>query len=323
MSYHTPAPIWENFGANDFEQYVEKFVVRGCFHKDVPEDVKASYAVAEHIMAHAYYYHPMYEEALVKILRTLEMAVKMRCEQVGIPTVRKVKKKENKPEETKPQDFSVLIDQLVKKEKSKHTTSILHGLRKLRNTFMHPKENMLFGAMAIHAIRHALAQLNALFLPEQFFVEAQQKLENMQKHWQPFEEGLSILDQDGKQYCIYKSDVVEAYRAGEEWVYLCAFYPIFTHTKENIEQMVMIYPVTLVLRDISLEQPEFIRGKNAVDGTPVELFKTDHSEAVRVMEDFQAELALVSPEDWEGYQTVLSHAVERERVKGRCAYWGA
>jgi hypothetical protein len=322
MPYHTPAPIWEIYGANDFEQYVEKFVVRGCFHKDVPEDVRESYAVAEYIMAHSYYYHPMYEEALVKILRTLEMAVKMRCEQVGIPTLRKVKKKENKPEETKPQDFSILIDQLVKKEKSKHTTSILHGLRKLRNTFMHPKENMLMGATTINAIRHTLAQLNALFLPEQFFVEAQQKLENMQKQWQSFKERLSILDQAGKALCIYRSSVVEAYRAGEEWVYLCAFYPIFTHTKEHIEQMVMIYPVMLVLRDISLEEPDFIRGKNAADGTPVALLKTDHPEAVRVMEAFQAELALVSQADWQRYQFVLSHAVERERVKGRCAYWG-
>lgn len=321
MPYHTPAPIWENYGANDFEQYVEKFVVCGRFHKDVPEDVKASYAVAEHIMAQAYYSYPMYEEALVKLLRTLEMAVKMRCEQVGIPTMRKVKKKEDKPEEMKPQDFSVLIDQLVKKEKSKHTTSILHGLRKLRNTFMHPKEDMLFGATAINAIRHTLVQLNALFLPEAFFEAAQQELENMQKQWQSFEEGLFILDQDGKAVCIYKSSVVEAYRAGEEWVYLCAFYPVFTHTKENIEEMRMIQPAILVLRDISFE-PEFIRGQNAVDGTTVALFKTDHPEAVRVMEDFQSELALVSPADWERYQFVLSHEVEKVKVKCRCGYWG-
>ncbi|MEQ1747395.1 MAG: hypothetical protein ABMA02_18335, partial [Saprospiraceae bacterium] len=81
MSYHTPDFIWEAFGAPDFESYTHVFVVEGRFHKDVPEAVRESYTVAEHIMAHAYYHYPMYEEGLVKLLRTLEMGVRMRCEQ--------------------------------------------------------------------------------------------------------------------------------------------------------------------------------------------------------------------------------------------------
>lgn len=53
MPYHTPDFIWEVFGAPDFESYAEAFVVEGRFHRDVPEAVRESYAVAEQIMAHA------------------------------------------------------------------------------------------------------------------------------------------------------------------------------------------------------------------------------------------------------------------------------
>lgn len=321
MPYHTPDPRWAIFNAPDFESYAKVFVVEGRFHKDVPEDVVKSYAVAEHIMAHAYYYYPMYEEALVKLLRTLEMAVKMRCEQIGIATTFTVKKKEDKPEEIKPKDLSVLIDQLAKKEPSKSVTDTLHGLRKLRNTFMHPKDNMMFGSMALNAIRHTLVQLNALFLPESFFIEAQKTLELVQKHWQPFEQGLFILDQNGSQIGIYESKVVETYRDGSEWVCLCAFYAIFNDARESLEEMKIPKPLTLVIRQIEIG-PGIMQGRNVVDDTPVVLFQTDESEPATVFRQFQAELASVEPANLDKYKVLLASDVERERVKWRCVYWG-
>ncbi len=85
IPYHTPDHTWTIFsGVTDFESYAEKFVVKGRFQKDVPPEVVEGYTIAEHIMAHAYYHYPAMDEALVKLLRVLEMAVKMRCKALGI-----------------------------------------------------------------------------------------------------------------------------------------------------------------------------------------------------------------------------------------------
>lgn len=314
MSYHEPDPTWAIFDINGFESYVEQFVLKGQFHQGVPEDVVKSYAVAEHIMAHAYYYYPMYEEALVKLLRTLEMGVRMRCEQIGIPTKKQGKRPGNK-------ELGALIDELDKAESAKPIKEILHWLRKLRNILMHPKEKLLLGVTAGSAIQHVLVQLNALFLPEQFFTEAQKALESMQSHWRPFEHGLFMLDQGGKQSVIYESKVVEAFRDGSKWIYLVRFSAIFREPKKHLEQGLYANPVLLVLRDVTRE-PGLIRGTNATDGAPVMFFETDRPDIQAVSEQFQTEFALVEPSSLVMYQAAQSEAVERERVKCRCAYWG-
>ena len=315
MSYHVPDPIWAVFSAPDFESYAEAFVVEGRFHRDVPEAVRESYAVAEQIMAHAYYHYPMYEEALVKLLRTLEMAVRLRCEQIGITTTFTDKKGE-----IQGKNLGSLFDQLAKQEPSKTIKKTLNRLRKLRNILMHPKDKLLLGATAINAVQHTLVQLNALFLPEQFFVEAQKALESMQSRWRPFEQGQFILDQGGKQSVIYESNVVEAYSNGSEWVYLVRFCAIFKAPKENLEQGHHAEPVLLVLRDVT-EEPGMIRGTNATDGLPVILFATDRPDIQAVSDLFQAELASVEPMALSMFQASLVHAVEQERVHCQCTYW--
>lgn len=324
MPYHTPDLRWAIFNKPDFESYAKVFVVEGRFHQDVPEDVVKSYAVAEHIMAHAYYYYPMYEEALVKLLRTLEMAVKMRCEQIGIAITFAVKKKEDKPEEIKPKDLSVLIDQLAKKEPSKSVADTLHGLRKLRNTFMHPQENMLFGSTALNAIRHTLVQLNALFLPEQFFVEAQSALEHIQRQWQPFEKSICVLHLGAANgYGIYESRALEAYQSGNEWVYLWVFHPIIPGIRQQLESGHIPSLPALVLRDITIDPRGILRGRAVDDGISVTLFHADHPDVRPVYEQFQAELASLEPANLNMYKIALASDVERERVKWRCVYWSS
>lgn len=318
MPYHTPDPRWAIFNAPDFESYAKAFVVEGRFHKDVPEEVRNSYAVAEHIMSQAYYQYTIYDEALVKLLRTLEMAVKIRCNQLTINTTF-LDKKTGK---VKDKSLSTLIDQVISKENKKAFSKTLHWLRDVRNLMMHPKENMLLGSMALNAIRNTLAQLNALFLPEQFFTDAQKRLYLVQKHWQPFEHGLFILDQNGSQIGIYESKVVEAYHDGSEWVCLCAFYAIFKDAKESLEEMKIPKPVTLVLRQIEIGLG-IMQGKNVADDASVVLFQTDHLEPQGVYEQFQAELASVEEMAFWAYQASLAREVEKEKVRYRCKYWGS
>lgn len=316
MPYHEPDAIWEVFDLPDFGAYVEKFVVRGRFHSGVPEDVVKGYTVAEHIMALAYYYYPMYEEALVKLLRTLELGVRLRCAQLGIATTFTDNKGKKQGK-----NLGALIDQLAAKEPSKSIKETLDGLRELRNIFMHPTENMLLGSTAIHAIRQTLVQLNALFLPEQFFSDAKKELDGMQSAWRPFERGLFILDQGGYQVVINESQVVEAYRDGSAWVYLVCFKPIFKEIKKCLEQGYQAHPVLLVLREVTVE-PGMMRGTNISDGMPVMFFETDRPDIQALSEQFQAEMALVEESVLWAYQTSLTMEIKLAKMRYRYKYWG-
>ncbi len=159
IPYHTPDSIWTIFsGVTDFESYAEKFVVKGRLHKDVPPEVVEGYAIAEHIMAYAYYRYPAMDEALVKLLRVLEMAVKMRCKALGIA----LEILDNKGKARK-KVLNTLINELAAKEAAKPTKSTLIWLKDVRNYLMHPSEPSLFGSVALGHIRQCVIMLNALF----------------------------------------------------------------------------------------------------------------------------------------------------------------
>lgn len=48
----------------------------------VPEDIVKDYEIVEYIMAYTYYYYPMFEEALRKLLTMYEMALKLKYKEV-------------------------------------------------------------------------------------------------------------------------------------------------------------------------------------------------------------------------------------------------
>lgn len=219
MDYHTPDSIWTIFsGVTDFESYAEKFVVKGRLHKDVPPEVVEGYAIAEHIMAYAYYRYPAMDEALVKLLRVLEMAVKMRCKLLGIT----LETLDNKGKARK-KVLNTLINELAAKEAAKPTKGTLIWLKDVRNYLMHPSETSLLGSVAVGHIRQCVVMLNALFLPERYFEDAKTELERVRSICRPFGEGLFVLEHAGHRYLVYRSEFVETYFVDGEWLVLCAF----------------------------------------------------------------------------------------------------
>jgi len=87
MEFHEPDSRWAGFGCSSYEHYLDRYLIRGKFHNKVPNAVTDAYITIEYLMAHAYYFYPMYDEALSKLLRTMEMAVKLRCKEIGIDIV--------------------------------------------------------------------------------------------------------------------------------------------------------------------------------------------------------------------------------------------
>lgn len=164
MEFHEPDPTWDIWNCKSFEQYLEQYLVRGNFHKGVPKDVVDSFKTVENLIAHAYYHYPMYDEALSKVLRTLEMAARIKCKKLGIRTESKKKNGQSSPI-----PFGQLITSITKAEPEKELKFSLDSFRHLRNSLMHPERNSYMGGLSIAAIIRSVNSLNELFAPTTFF----------------------------------------------------------------------------------------------------------------------------------------------------------
>ena len=162
MLYHEPDKRWEVWECPNYEIYLQKYLVKGDFDAKVPKDIVAAFTTIEFLIAHAYYRYEMYDEALNKTLRTIEMAVKIRCKQLKIDFKYEVVKKNGK-KENRDKDFNRLNQDLIKKEIGKELEYALEWVRFLRNIQMHPKMNSFMGGMSQRAITKCVEIINLLF----------------------------------------------------------------------------------------------------------------------------------------------------------------
>lgn len=316
IPYHIPDSIWTIFsGVTDFESYAEKFVVKGRFHKDVPPEVVEGYAIAEHIMAHAYYRYPAMDEALVKLLRVLEMAVKMRCKLLGIT----LETLDNKGK-TRKKVLNTLINELAAKEAAKPTKGTLIWLKDVRNYLMHPSETSLLGSVAVGHIRQCVVMLNALFLPERYFEDAKTELERVRSICRPFGEGLFVLEHAGHRYLIYRSEVVETYFVDGEWLVLCAFHAVPADLKGEAAEGRYPSPLVFSVKDLQMEDGK-ISGMDTDSGLPLVLAPTDHPNNKATLERFEQEKSELDAHPKTVFQINSNSAIARMVTKSRYEYW--
>lgn len=125
MNYFEPDETWGVFKINSRKEFVEKNVVVGNFHHLVPDDVIKSFRTVTQLTAQAYYYYPLYDEALNKGLRIFELAIKLKAKQLGL----------------KRDSLNNLINKLCQIEHLEHLRETLHRARTIRNIQMHPENH--------------------------------------------------------------------------------------------------------------------------------------------------------------------------------------
>lgn len=125
MEYYVADPTWEVFGIQSREDYLEKNVIPGNFHSNVPEDIIKSFKMVTQLTAQAYYYYPLYDEALNKALRIFELAIKLKAKELDL----------------KKESLNNLINKLCNSQNLEHLKDTLHRARKIRNIHMHPENH--------------------------------------------------------------------------------------------------------------------------------------------------------------------------------------
>lgn len=73
-------PIWEIFGevTENYSRFKTKFVPELYLRPEVPEDVRSSIEIARRLTEFSYFEYKFYDEALLKVMTSFEMALKIR-----------------------------------------------------------------------------------------------------------------------------------------------------------------------------------------------------------------------------------------------------
>lgn len=255
---------WDAIGVKGREDYVKHYVVEGRFHANVHEDVVKAYETAEHLMALAWYHYPMYDEALKKLLGILEMAVKLRCQELAIPLVG-VNKKGKKVTYR----LVDLIEEICLLDSDRNFKYQLNKARNLRNHYAHPNAHSFAGGIVKQAVVPLINVLNRLFLNPQIISTANDILDQLKPHNSIFEQGLFVLEIGDKKYLVTKAVVNEVLTIEGECYSLWVFLPVLEH-KEEYEYAP---PILLLLSDIEVTD-QVLTGKEFNTGVSVKLYSS-------------------------------------------------
>ena len=177
--WYLPDTRWPFFGINSREDYVQRYVYEGRFHADVPADIVKTCETASQLMAQAWHYYPLYDEAVNKLLFSVEMAVKIHCRQLGLSV-------------GKGDTLHALIKKLDTAEPAKQLSHQLDIIRQLRNSISHPSHYSFGGVTMGQGILPMINLLNQLFLKESVVIQNAVYLEQLRQ--EQLSQGLLGLD---------------------------------------------------------------------------------------------------------------------------------
>ena len=138
FNYYEPDPIFSFEGIYSKEEYVKTYLVKADFGPDIPKDVFESYKTAEYLMALAYFYSPIYDEAFWKVLGTYEMAIQFRCNDMGIDL---------KGSKGWRKSLDKLHKELIQKLGLEHFHYTFDWVREFRNKKAHPDDSAFGGTL--------------------------------------------------------------------------------------------------------------------------------------------------------------------------------
>ncbi len=249
QSYHEPDSTWDAFGIKDFSEFNERNVIKGQFHKNVPEDIIKSYKIVEYLMAHSYYHYPMYDEAITKATLIFEMAIKLRCTQLDI------KLKNNNGRE---KILNNLIKELANKESIKDMSQVFNWIRQIRNFRVHP-ERMTFGFGVVSNIFHPLvALLNKMFHNSETWSEITNQYNLIEEDFIKTLSTSLILNYNDKRYIIHKIELLDAVKVNDSWIYNIVLHPIINNLLKNLIDGKVSPPLVFTITNLTLHNEKLM-----------------------------------------------------------------
>lgn len=287
-AYHIPDPRWSLFRANTYEAYLETMLVKGRFHTQVPKDVVDAFEVVEYLSALAYYKWEIYDEAVNKAFRILEMAVKQKAKEADIPLSRETRRGRviNRP-------LSELIEDLLDKPHLQSLKGQFDRAREMRNFAMHADSNMYMGGTSNTKGNLILFVniINQLFLDDEFLLHQDEETRRLQAKIEKLQNKALVFEK-GETHYLLKG--ILYFKLVKHVLFLVCDH-VLDNAYETLSQHTYSPPMVLALNKYEIDEGG-IRG-SFVDGGEMSIQLTDKEENMAKLEAYQAELEKLSDID--------------------------
>lgn len=316
QNYYIPDERWNIlYQISSREAFEMRFVVKGKFHKLVPDDIIKDFEIAERLMAYSYYCYPMYDEALKKLLGMTEMAVKLRCKQLEIGLEYK-----DRNGKVKQRILSQLIDLLLTKDKNKPLKEELTKARRVRNIFAHPDRHSFFGGMIYHSITQVINTINFIFLEDKLCKETRSYFEELRKSSLSFEHGNFIFENNENRYLAYGGKCLEAHRIDNQWIGLWVIYPVITNIRAQVEEHKYAPLFYLALKNVEITDNNIV-GIDLDSNSTIKLYSTEESTNLETLSTFRRQLKECKRENINLYLHWINEEMGKKLVLHRYNYY--
>lgn len=233
MEWYDPDDRWEVWGIKTKEEFVDKFVVPGKFHGRVPKDVVEAFDTVTHLMAYAYFYYPIYDEAMSKALLIMEMAIKQKAETLGIL----LKQPPNKKGVVYEKKLSKVIEEVCEHEHLKFLEPDFSRAKKMRNSKMHPKKHTIMGAMGFTNGNAMLFVnvINKMFLNKEELSYIDKTETRLKEKIEDFRDGRYIVEYNNLKILAWKIYDLKYVRYKDQDLYMVYIGTVSKDLKKDIE----------------------------------------------------------------------------------------
>jgi hypothetical protein len=311
--WYQPDEIWRHFGIKTREEYVQRHVFDAPFHAGVPEDIVRAYGTAGQLMAQAWHHYPLYDEAVAKLLFIVEMAVKLRCAQVGIGLFASVS-----AGRTRAKPLQRLIEELAQLEphKAQQFQHPLHHARGLRNYFAHPGHYSHAGVMLRHHVQPLVNLLNLLFVEEATVLRATTYLSQLQQA-EVFRAELVGLAWKAQHIILSRAIPLQAHWVNDEWRVIWAFYPLIPNIFDVVSRHQLAAPILLAVTGLDTRGSVMV-GKDVASATPLALEPAPAGLSQLLLSRHYADYQRASEEDRRVF--VFGQQTETARLEAEMVY---
>lgn len=300
LTYLKPDSIWEVFGAKNQNVFIEKYITKGKFHKNVPKKIIDDYKIVESLQFYSYYNYSLIDEAFAKSTRIFESSIDIKINELGIEK----------------EGFESLNSKIKRLEKYSSMELIKQWdkAREIRNIFAHQKAGTLMGIILIKAFKHNINMINSVFLEKHEIERKENSLKKLSEESLHLKKGLFILEYNEKKYLIWSiipystnlefNDKLESF-----WV----LHPVYGTKKiENISQFPD--PFILNLKNIKISENDMVA--NIVNGEKkINVARTDNIENIEKLKRHQLQMIDIDSELKREYWVLLESEINKKMTE--------
>lgn len=292
---------WGVFGIKTKSDFNSKINIESKFHSNVPKDIVSNFETAIYLLNFSYYHFKLLDEAVTKILVTLELAVKLKAKELLIS----LKNEPNKRGYRSDKRYQTLIKETITKNNQLYLKPDFERARSMRNNRIHIDRHFFMGVLGypIKNIMCFMNLINQLFLDSCIIDDINKNQAKITLLVERLKNDLCVLEFNGTKILIDNIYKAQYFNDGNVKFLILFVNPVINEPIKYFSNKVLKEPLMVVLTEIVLTE-NTIEGVDFL-GEKVKVYKSTKNENKVTYKKYQNELKNVPSRDLDIYEAIL------------------